>query len=144
MFYRVFAIVAVLAFAGLFACAPSKPQASPEAAAAPLLTGGEWVVEDIGGKGIIDASRVTLNFGEDGRLAGRASCNRYNAGYTLEDGLRLVGAVAATRMACAPALMDQEGRFLRLLGEIEKFHFDVTGALILTTASGQTLLARRP
>ena len=43
-----------------------------------LLIGDEWVVEDIGG-GLIDRSRATLDFGVDGRLAGRASCNALHA-----------------------------------------------------------------
>ena len=50
---------------------------------ASLLKGKEWVVEDIDGKGIIDNSRASLNFGDDGRLYGRASCNTYSAKYTL-------------------------------------------------------------
>jgi hypothetical protein len=36
-----------------------------------LLAGPEWVVEDIGGRGIIDASRVTLDVAQGGGWAGR-------------------------------------------------------------------------
>jgi uncharacterized membrane protein len=48
-----------------------------------LLTGAEWVVEDIGRRGIIDSSRVTLTFGADGALGGTASCNRYATSMTI-------------------------------------------------------------
>src|SRR5690606_40406512 len=44
--------------------------------AARLLQGGEWVVEDSLGGGIIDRSRVTLRVWQDGRLTGRAACNK--------------------------------------------------------------------
>ncbi len=50
---------------------------------ATLLRGGEWVVEDITGVRLVDQSRITLAFGADGRVSGKASCNRYGAEYSL-------------------------------------------------------------
>ena len=47
------------------------------------LTGTSWWVEDIEGGGVIDNSRVTVEFVEDGRVAGNASCNRYMGGYAV-------------------------------------------------------------
>ncbi|MFP4274492.1 MAG: META domain-containing protein, partial [Paracoccaceae bacterium] len=80
-----------------------------------LLTGPEWVVEDIGGTGLIDGSRVTIAFDRDGRASGRATCNRYTGTAELSgEGLRL-GPLAGTRMACPEALMAQERRFLATL-----------------------------
>lgn len=108
-----------------------------------LLIGPEWVVEDINNGGIIDASRATLNFAEDGRVFGRASCNTYNAQYALtREGLTF-GMAATTRMACAPALMQQEQRFLDALAGAVRFEIDETGALILHTTDGRRILARR-
>ena len=75
---------------------------------ATLLQGREWVVEDINGKGIIDRSRATLNFGADGRVSGRSSCNNYTAQYTLTGEGLTVSKAAGTMMACEPALMQQE------------------------------------
>lgn len=48
------------------------------AAAAETLRRAVWVVEDIGGKGIIDGSRVTMKFGADGQLTGRAGCRPHD------------------------------------------------------------------
>jgi heat shock protein HslJ/uncharacterized lipoprotein YbaY len=110
---------------------------------ATLLQGPEWVVEDIGGGGIIDRSRVTLNFGADGRLWGRASCNTYQGEYTLTGETLTLALSATTMMACAPALMDQELKVFDLLGRIRTFALDQTGALILKADDGRTLLARR-
>lgn len=107
-----------------------------------LLTGDEWVVEDIDQQGIIDASRITLNFDKAGRLHGMASCNQYTTTYELTEQLD-IGQAIATRKACVPALMNQEQRFLSLLAEVIQIDFDDTGALLLSTADGSTLTARR-
>lgn len=111
--------------------------------AAASLVGGEWVIEDINGGGVIDNSRASLMFGEDGRVSGMGSCNNYNAGYTLTgEGLSFSRA-AATLRACAPALMDQEQKFFDTLAKVSGFSIDETGALILTAPDGGTILARR-
>jgi putative lipoprotein len=108
------------------------------------LQGGEWVVEDIDGTGIVDRSRATLNFGADGGLSGRGSCNQYSGRYTLtDDRLGVSGQVASTMMACAPALMEQESRFFAILSRVERFRFSLDGALILETGDGRTIKARR-
>jgi heat shock protein HslJ/uncharacterized lipoprotein YbaY len=110
---------------------------------ASLLTGPEWVVEDIGGKGIVDRSRATLNFGEDGRVTGRASCNTYGASWKLSgEGLSMEKG-QATLMACNPALDDQERQFLRLLEAVQRFDITDDGALVLHAADGGTIVARR-
>ena len=110
---------------------------------AALLRGAEWVVEDLNGGGIIDRSRVTLNFDADGRVFGNASCNTYNGGYVLTgEGLTLSRA-ATTMMACAPALMTQENRFFELLERVERFEIGADGALILHTDDLRAIAARR-
>lgn len=110
---------------------------------AALLRGAEWVVEDVDGGGIVDHSRATLNFRDNGRLDGRASCNRYTASYALSgEGLN-VGRAASTLMACAPALMRQERRFLDILQGVSRFEVGETGELVLIDASGRRITVRR-
>jgi len=97
-----------------------------------LLAGVEWVVEDMDRSGIIDASRLTLEFDAAARrVAGRGGCNRYNAAFDLSGEGLSIGPAAATRMACASALMEQEQRFFALLSRISRFDIDPTGALLL-------------
>lgn len=110
---------------------------------ATLLQAAEWVVEDIDGRGIIDRSRVTLNFGADGRLWGRASCNAYQGDYTLTGESLTLALSATTMMACAPALMDQESKVFALLARVHAFELDSTGALLLKIDDKPVLLARR-
>ncbi len=97
-----------------------------------LLAGHGWAVEYLDGSGLEDRSRITLSFlPEDGRVVGTGSCNRYSAGFTLTgEGLAL-GPVAATKMACAPPVMQQESRFFAILERVYRFDVDATGALTL-------------
>ena len=103
---------------------------------------GTWVVEDILGGGIIDSSRITLDFSEQ-RVAGRASCNSYQGTWSLEDGQLSIVNVAVTMMACPEALMNQERRFLDALASTDGMRFDDTGALFLTSGDDDVLRARR-
>ncbi|WP_321350047.1 META domain-containing protein [Halopseudomonas oceani] len=118
----------------------SLPECEP--AGALVLQAGEWVVEDINRGGIIDRSRVTLNFGNDGRVSGRASCNNYVGAYQVDGRSLQLTQLATTRRACAPALNEQETRFVQTLEQISRFHLDETGALILEGDEGGSLKAR--
>lgn len=113
-----------------------------DAATALSLQGVEWVVEDIGGGGVIDNSRATLNFGKDGKLTGRASCNNYTAAYTWSGNSLSIGQGASTMMACAAALMDQERRFVDILQGVQRYEFSDTGALVLVDGQGRKVTAR--
>jgi heat shock protein HslJ/uncharacterized lipoprotein YbaY len=110
---------------------------------AALLRGREWVVEDIDGKGIVERSRATLNFGADGRVSGRASCNTFTAQYTLTGEGLTVSKAAGTMMACASALMQQETLFLDVLQNVHRFDLNPDGALVLQTDDRRTITARR-
>jgi heat shock protein HslJ/uncharacterized lipoprotein YbaY len=110
---------------------------------AALLRGAEWVVEDINGAGVIDGSRVTLNFASGQRISGRASCNTYTGAYTLTGETLTFSNTAGTMMACAPALMHQENLFLDVLKNVQGFALAADGALILRAGDGRTVTARR-
>jgi heat shock protein HslJ/uncharacterized lipoprotein YbaY len=111
--------------------------------AAALLRGPEWIVAEIAGKPVAAGARVTLNFGEDGRLSGRASCNAFNAQYTLTGETLTVSRAAGTLMACPPPLMQQEELFLAVLQATSAFDIGPDGALVLRAADGRTITARR-
>lgn len=128
---RIWTLAAIL----LAACAATGVRAP--------LTGAEWVVEDINGAGVIDNSHASLLFGEDGTLSGSGSCNRYGARYTLKGARLTIASPAATLMACAPALMDQERKFFDALSKASSYAIDETGALVLTAPDGGRILARR-
>jgi heat shock protein HslJ/membrane-bound inhibitor of C-type lysozyme len=108
-----------------------------------LIRGTDWQVEDINGGGIIDRSRVGFRFGNDGRITGSASCNRFMGGYTLGGEGLVLTQMASTQMACSEALMVQEQKFLSLMPAVKGFEFSADGALILRTGEGATITARK-
>ncbi|MEH6491163.1 YbaY family lipoprotein [Halopseudomonas sp.] len=111
-------------------------------AAQSLLTGREWIVEDVDSKGVIDNTQMSLNFTNEGLLGGRAACNQYTTSYQLSgEGLQ-TKAIASTQKACSEALMNQDEHFLEVLGDVARFEIDDTGALILTTTDNRTIKAR--
>ncbi|WP_300380468.1 META domain-containing protein [Henriciella sp.] len=106
------------------------------------LTGREWLAARMGGEALLHTSRVTINFSEDGRLSGNASCNAYTGSYTLEEGELSIGPLALTRKACVPQLMDQEQGFISMLQNVSDVRVDRTGKLLLETTDGETITAR--
>ena len=46
-------------------------------------------------------------------------------------------------MACPEALMRQEQKLLEMLPKVEGYRIDRTGALVLRTADGREIVARR-
>ena len=114
---------------------------SAPASTAPTLIGREWIVEDVASTGIIDNSRLTLNFDKDGRLSGSSGCNQYTTSYETTDSALALDAIATTRKMCPPALMNQEGKFLSVLHDTASYSFAETGALVVTAKDGRTLKA---
>jgi heat shock protein HslJ len=93
-----------------------------------------------------EAPVVTAAF-EAGRVAGRGGCNQYSGPFRVEPGSLDVrtGPMISTRMACEPAAMELEGRYLEALGGVMRWGW-AQGMLALTyrTDSGiGTLLYRR-
>lgn len=107
------------------------------------LTGTRWrlVAYNNGKQAVVSAdpgTAFTLQLGDDGQLAGRA-CNTYRGGFE-QDGkaLRLVGPIAATRMACPEPAMAQEAAYFAALERVAAFAIDGDG-LTLADADGSTL-----
>lgn len=88
------------------------------------LEGPTWLAEDIKGGGVIDNAQSTLVFASGGRVTGSGGCNRLFASVNVAGDALSFGGVGTTRMACAPALMDQEQKFLGALAATRTFRFD--------------------
>jgi heat shock protein HslJ len=107
---------------------PSNAATGKELAAmqSPLI-GTSWRAEDIGGRGVIDNAQTTITFDAEGRVAGSGGCNRYFGPVTIEGNAIRFGDLGATRMACVPALMDQEQTFFDALAATRSYRFDDLG-----------------
>jgi heat shock protein HslJ len=108
-----------------------------------LLTGGEWIVETIGGTPVVDKSGATILFMEKGRVAGNASCNRFIGGYSLTGEGLSFSQMGTTMMACEEDLSLQEARLLELLQAVSRFEISPEGRLVLHTHRGESITARR-
>ena len=96
-----------------------------------------WRAEDIGGRGIVDRSEVTLMFGSDGKVGGKSGCNGYSANYQLTgETLKVYPPMVGTRMACAPALMNQEQAFQKLIETAISSALTPQGSLVVKSADG--------
>ena len=96
-----------------------------------------WRAEDIGGKGIVDRSEVTLMLGSDGKIGGKSGCNGYSANYQLTgDAIKVYPPMIGTRMACAPALMTQEQAFQKLVETAVSLTLTPQGFLVVKSTDG--------
>jgi heat shock protein HslJ len=94
------------------------------AAAGPSSPAGRWRAETIDGGGVLDRVQTTLEIRDDGIVSGTGGCNRY-AGSAHVDGERIRFApMGSTRMACAPAVMNQETKFHRALARAAAWRID--------------------
>jgi len=131
-------------------CTPADPETDPldVAPAAAVVTErvpeaaelvGAWLLEDLGGRGVMDMVQTTLAFDGEGRASGSGGCNRFTGSYTFDDGKLAFGPLAGTKMMCPEAVMDQENRFHQALGVVERVVLDGPFLLIYFEGSEQPL-----
>jgi len=107
-----------------------------------LLT-GDWKVVAIDGDPPVADTEPSLSFGDDGKVSGNASCNRFFGSFTLTgEGLGF-GEMGASMMMCEDAVMAQEQAMLAILQGATGFAIADTGALTLNGADGRTITAER-
>lgn len=97
---------------------------------------GEWLLEDLAGTGVIDNLQTTIKFTGDGQLAGSGGCNNYFAGYQIKGDKIKIGAIASTKKACPPAIMDQEARYFKALSQAYRFRLDKKKGFLLIDCKG--------
>ncbi|MCF7544221.1 META domain-containing protein [Pseudomonas petrae] len=98
-----------------------------------------YVLEWIGERPLIDNSHLTMTLGNDGRAYGNAGCNHWFAPYQLQGNAITFGPVGSTRKLCAPALMEQEHRFLEAMGKVQRWDVSPIEQLRLWPAQGKPL-----
>jgi len=101
--------------------AATKPESAKTVAF--KLIGTEWLLEDLGGAGVIDNIQATLTFPEAGKAAGKGSCNRFFGPAEITGSAIKLGPLGTTRMACPEAVMNQEKKYLDALQAAERFEW---------------------
>jgi len=107
------------------------------------IVGPVWVAQEIAGTPVSGEAPITLQLGADGRASGRGGCNGYGGPYTLAGDAITFGPLAATKMACAPAVMDQEQRYFDMLAQVKEYAVADDGALLLETKEGKQIRLKR-
>ncbi|MBL8584344.1 MAG: META domain-containing protein [Rhizobiaceae bacterium] len=100
---------------------------------------GDWLLESLAGAPPLKGTTVTLAFDADGRIAGKAGCNRYAASVVIDGHTIAISQAMATRMACPEPVMEQENRFLQDLAKAKAFEVDA-GGLVLRDQAGAELM----
>lgn len=86
-------------------------------------------------------TQVTIEFNEEGRIAGNAGCNRYMGSYEITgDGEIRIELAGSTMMMCGDDEMAVEQSILEILPIITEYSIDeASGALTLRTDDGDEL-----
>ena len=103
------------------------------------LVGSQWLLEDLGGSGVLDRVQATLGFPEAGKAAGRGSCNRFFGSVAISGNTIKFSAVGSTKMACPEAVMKQEDKYLAALQAAERFESKDGNLLIYYAGSEKPL-----
>ena len=113
--------------------ADAAPRDHAPAAELPALMGTAWSAEFIDGKGETHNRESTLEFLPEGRVAGRAGCNRYGGPVEVSGNEVRFGSLMATKMACD--ILDQEQKFLDALAATRNYKVE-NGRLVLVDEAG--------
>lgn len=127
------ALLAIVALSGLTECGADETVSGYGAADI------KWQLVELDGTSF--EARATLQFPEEGKIAGDAPCNRYFGAQTAPYPWFKAEKIGATRTACLD--LDQETQFLEALGSMTLA--EVAGDLLLLSNDvGREMLFRAP
>ncbi len=107
------------------------------------LPGSAWQVTTLAGQTPLDDHPITIEFDTEGNIAGDASCNRFGGTCAIEGDTIKVGPLRSTRRACEPEIMEQEQKFLGLLGAVTAWEIGADGTLVLRGEGGEIRAKKR-
>ena len=103
------------------------------------LVGTMWRLDDLAGTPILAGTEATLEFAEDGKVAGKGSCNSF-FGTVRVSGERIsFRDLGSTLMACADSVNLQERQYLEALDEAERYTIEPPHLLIYFDDSDKPL-----
>ncbi len=77
--------------------------------------------------GVLADAEISATFTEDGTLAGSSGCNTYRATWEADSESIHIGPAMGTKKMCpGEGLMDQEARYLEVLGLVSNFRMDAS------------------
>jgi heat shock protein HslJ len=106
------------------------------------LPGSAWQVTTFARQTPLADHPITVEFDNEGNIAGDGSCNRFGGACKIEGDKIEVGPLRSTRRACEPDIMQQEHKFLALLGTATTWTMD-GDELVLTAPDGEIRAVRQ-
>ena len=82
---------------------------------------GDWKIESIGQKPVLEDAEAVLVFTEDGALSANVGCNQAGGSYRLGTSGLEIGPLAATRKMCEGEVMAQEDAFFSAIGQVSEY-----------------------
>ena len=130
------ALMIALCFTLLPLAACESPASDGGRDLARAVEGRTWIAEVIGGKDVVDGTKVTLKI-EGGRVSGKGGCNAYGGPVEINRDTIKFGALFSTKMACmANGSMEQESRYLNMLQGATHGEVRSDGTLIISGNGG--------
>ena len=126
----------------LLTCAAALAMETNQASA--TLRGSAWQVTTFAGQAALADHPITVEFDNEGNIAGNGSCNRFGGACKIEGNKIEVGPLRSTRRACEPEVMQQEHKFLTLLGSATEWEIDPEDTLVLRAEGGEIRAKRQP
>lgn len=123
----------------LLACIAASLGACTTLSSEQLQKSQHYQVEWIGERPLIDRSMLTLILGDNHRASGMAGCNTWFAEYQLNADKLTLHSIGTTRKLCAPALMEQEQRFLAALTQVKRWELTKNQQLLLWPDEGAAI-----
>ena len=74
----------------------------------------------------VESVEAVLTFNTDGTLTGNSGCNGLSGSYTVEGNEITLSPIVSTRMACDPAIMEQEAAIHQVLTNTASFRIEGT------------------
>lgn len=106
------------------------------------LPGSAWQVTTFATQTPLDGHPITFEFDAEGNIAGNGSCNRFGGSCTIESDIIKIGPLRSTRRACEPEVMQQEHKFLTLLGAAQSWKITPDDILVLNSPDGEIIASR--
>lgn len=111
--------------------------------AAVALPGTCWEVSSYAEQTPLADHPITFEFDAQGNISGDGSCNRFGGTCAIAANTIKVGPLRSTRRACEPEIMQQEHKFLALLGSVASWTIDPEGILVLVGEDGEIRAKKR-
>ena len=104
----------------------------------PNIAGRDWRAVDLNGLAVTGERPLSLRL-DDGRVSGHGGCNSFTGTYKGDGDKIEFGPLATPRMACDPAIMEQESRFLSILGAARGYSRYGNGTLSVIAPDGRAV-----